>query len=512
MSSTTKSTRKWAPKGKGGCSTCKSRHIRCDDQHPRCTPCQKSSRQCEYSANPNPDPLKIVHWQPTNSLVLRQPSPNPSHTNDEARAFDFFRTRVAVTLGGFFDSSFWTQDVLQVAQQEDPIRHAIVALASLSEGMLKRSQDAVATVPGPLAIQQYSKAISNLKGRMQGGNESSAEVVLITCALFICIEMFQNNHESALSQMSSGVYVFYNWHSRQRSPRSIGHPKLAVQLEGIFGRLMLQTILFVETQPAEWKFVAPEFTPVLPLVPSVFRAVDEARDYLNSCMCSLYHRVISAQLHGLGEQDVTADPTSQLGSDPLAEWSRSFRSFVFEEGIQLSPKEQKAALLLEMQHMIASILAVAGPYSQETIFDRFEQDFSQTVALASRLLTMSPAEAYESSLPTFDMGILPQLYFVASRCRHPSIRRQALHLLRQGPSQEGIWHREMLTNIAERLMCLEEMDCEGAQSSVDVPASVRLSVINAKIDSARRIVTLHCCRQQSVDEGRTNVIHELVEY
>jgi hypothetical protein len=60
-------------------------------------------------------------------------------------------------------------------------------------------------------------------------------------------------------------------------------------------------------------------------------------------------------------------------------------------------------------------------------------------------------------------------------------------------------------------MNLEEMGCDSAQNSVDIPASARLSMINATIDSAQRTVTLHCCRQQ-LGEGRANVIHELVEF
>src|SRR3978361_563298 len=100
MSHSTTGKRKWAPKSTGGCNTCKLRHIRCDGQQPRCTPCQKSSRQCGYSANPDPDPLKIVLWQP-NGLVLHQISQDPSHTSDEIRAFDFFRNKVATNLGGF---------------------------------------------------------------------------------------------------------------------------------------------------------------------------------------------------------------------------------------------------------------------------------------------------------------------------------------------------------------------------------------------------------------------------
>jgi len=277
---------------------------------------------------------------------------------------------------------------------------------------------------------------------------------------------------------------------------------------------MLQTLLFVHTKPGEWKFVKPAFTPALPSIPSVLRSVDEARDCLDSCMCSLYHGMLTSQLQSLGDTSLDTSPASQLSANTLGTWSRSFRAFMTERNEELSTREQRVAILLEIQHITATILASAGPSSQEMIFDSFEVAFSQIIALASRLLISSTSghslEVEQPLIPAFDMGILPHLYLVSSRCRHPLLRRQALRLLRQGPRQEGIWHRDMLASIAQRVINMEERNCDGAQSA-EIPASARLTVINATIDSARRTVILHCCWQEAGQEN-IEVVHELVEY
>lgn len=170
-------------------------------------------------------------WQP-HGLAVRRLSPTPSQTGKEGRSFDFFRTAVAVKLGGFFDSRFWTQDVLQAAQDEPSIRHAVVALASLGETMLRmdheRERDgscnedesrrslsrSPSPSPGTFAIQQHAKAVATLQKTIQDGKKSSPEIVLMTCALFICFEMLQNNYEAALRQMSSGVFGFCDWNSK----------------------------------------------------------------------------------------------------------------------------------------------------------------------------------------------------------------------------------------------------------------------------------------------------------
>lgn len=553
--------RKSAPKGRSGCSTCKSRHVRCDESKPRCTPCQKSSRHCEYSADPvRPchDQLKVVMWQP-HGLAVQRVSPTPSQTSDEGRSFDFFRSKVAANLGGFFDSSFWTRDVLQAAQHEASIRHAVVALASLAETwpQTKRGSERAnrnekddengrersfspSRSPGSFAIRQYAKAISILNQKTQDSKESSPETVLISCAIFICFEMLQNNHESTLRQMSSGVFVFYEWYSKRRREAEIRAPRLAglaYQLQQTFGRLLLQIVLFVDTKPQEWQFTTPALRPPVPPIPSKFESIDEARDCLDSYLCSAYHGLLTSQLQGLKDRRAPGlcekDASRQCypigdghpfpagtssfvstGDRPLHEWALAFAAFIADQKTRLSSKEQQAAVLLQIQHTSGSILASAGIFNQETTFDSFEHSFSRIVSLASRLISdagENPRDS-ESTCPAFDMGILPPLYFVASRCRHPTIRRQALHLLRKGPSQEGIWHSEMLSNIAERIMDLEEADCMEVHTSADVPAFARISVLNATIDSAQRVVALHCCRPSSRDSERTHVLHESVAY
>lgn len=446
----------------------------------------------------------------------------PDYTIAAARALDFFRRRVATDLGGFSDSTFWSGSVLRVAQQDASVRHATMALASLSETILNTSHEMrnSAVTPSAFAIRQHSKAISNLSRSIQKNDEPSVEIVLLTCALFICFEMFQDSFELALRQMLTGLSVFYEWHSKCRrgtqsnsrhdSPANIRG--FAAQLQHLFERLMLQTILFIDAKPREWRFIAPSFTPMMPRIPHAFASLEEARDCLNTCLCSIYHGALAFQFQAL-EDPGFSGPETKLSA--LDEWIRSFEASVANHETQFSFKEQEAKILLEIQQMTGNILVVAGAHAQETVFDSFERTFSRVVDLAARIvinLSDSP-QCPKSTCPSFDMCILPHLYFVASRCRHPTIRRQALHLLRQGPSQEGIWHSHMLSNVAERLMTIEEMDCDNVHSSADVPASVRLSVLNATIHPVQRIVALYCCRQQVVASGeKTQVLHESVTY
>ncbi|KAL2852232.1 hypothetical protein BJX68DRAFT_235105, partial [Aspergillus pseudodeflectus] len=41
-----------APRSRGGCVTCKKRHVRCDEGRPRCDHCVRLTLHCEYQQAP----------------------------------------------------------------------------------------------------------------------------------------------------------------------------------------------------------------------------------------------------------------------------------------------------------------------------------------------------------------------------------------------------------------------------------------------------------------------------
>ncbi|KAG6002378.1 hypothetical protein E4U21_003138 [Claviceps maximensis] len=60
--------------------------------------------------------------------------------------------------------------------------------------------------------------------------------------------------------------------------------------------------------------------------------------------------------------------------------------------------------------------------------------------------------------PSFsaDLGIVPPLYVVATKCREPRLRRQAIQLLRSSARREGMWDSELAANIGQWVMHIEE--------------------------------------------------------
>jgi uncharacterized membrane protein YccC len=102
-------------------------------------------------------------------------------------------------------------------------------------------------------ILQRSKAIARLNRTLGRHADPCSTAVLMTCILFIAHEMLAGNHEEALKHMRSGIYLSYDRQSKQSTISSPAQypDELTIQLQQLFGRLMMQKIFFIDTTPSE---------------------------------------------------------------------------------------------------------------------------------------------------------------------------------------------------------------------------------------------------------------------
>ena len=97
------------------------------------------------------------------------------------------------------------------------VLHAIIAVGSLhmacSGGAFKPSDRLDACSPKQLALCHYSKAISELRSRI--GNQlkrPNADIVLLTCLLFIGFEMLQHDIPVAMDHLRFGLKLICDEH------------------------------------------------------------------------------------------------------------------------------------------------------------------------------------------------------------------------------------------------------------------------------------------------------------
>ncbi|KAI1098952.1 hypothetical protein F4804DRAFT_101518 [Jackrogersella minutella] len=290
------------PKVKTGCSNCKQRRIKCDEQRPACTQCVRSRKICtgypppprtkvfeEVRIAPKPDsgyrsPTSPAHdtiwparsYPPARSVVVRPrsqrgsvrgitPPQTPIESSltvhrpsmitfnpTEGQYFQLFRERTAGELSGFFDSSFWTRSVLQECHSEEAIRHAVVALGALYKTLEKMSESppsspsAVVDVIDnavrhwEVAFKYYDLALRSLIDSTSP-DHASQRMSLMATVLLACFDSFIGDHKQAIKQIQNGLQLLETLRAHRRDA-FLPKPEEPVEqdLVQMFTRLAIQ--------------------------------------------------------------------------------------------------------------------------------------------------------------------------------------------------------------------------------------------------------------------------------
>lgn len=524
--------RKYAPKKRGGCITCKSRHVRCDQQRPRCGACKKSSRQCSFGSDrgdtPEPDGIKIVLWEPGQpSLSVQRMCQTPNQTSDESRALEYFRDVVAERLAGYFDATFWTGLAFRVSMSVASLRHAMIALASHWETVVVPGSDK-RNINGnweckAFALRQYNLAINEMRKSMELKTKPSTVELLMSNLMFICLEMFQNHYESALRQLSSGLYLFCEWESnRLKERRGANEPfescsEVEVELSHIFRRLMTQSLLF-PVRRMDKRLLVPSLTPEMPRVPDTFNSIEEARNSYNDCMSSIIHESKCRSLTE-SENSPNGDDIAEMhmiNEFELQKWSETFEEFRAREEKNMTELERRNCIVIELQSIAVHIWALATSFPSEMEFDSWMPKFQKLVDLGSFLVTTKHLLVAPGQIPYYpkiDIGLILPMFLVASRCRDPKLRREAIEVIRNGPRQEGVWNGAILASVAERIIEIEEDGLETIRGCEDVPVHARVKVVDATIYAAKQRMEVIFRRPSGAAEveGET-ILHEMISY
>lgn len=83
--------------------------------------------------------------------------------------------------------------------------------------------------------------------------------------------------------------------------------------------------------------------------------------------------------------------------------------------------------------------------------------------------------------PTFSLslGLVVPLYIIVTRCRDPTIRRRALHLLYTCNRKEGIWDSRLAARVAQRIVEVEEAGAVPLPGHVSSAGTDTVVVISA---------------------------------
>lgn len=204
--------RKFAPRSRQGCLTCRQRRKRCDGEHPDCQNCMRLNLKCEWqgqsqivakTSNPTQFSLDLVH--PPRASI----DPWDRANSDDSTAKFLLRYYIEGLVPSISvattPSSFYTSLYVPMASESEGVLDAIVALSAAQ--LARRSSDSTrAQQLRAVSSKHQAKCHSFIRDRISPSGvptKDTYQVVGITL-LLVGLEALNGNKSTKwLSQMNS---------------------------------------------------------------------------------------------------------------------------------------------------------------------------------------------------------------------------------------------------------------------------------------------------------------------
>ncbi|KAI9147105.1 putative C6 transcription factor [Paramyrothecium foliicola] len=513
-----KRPRKFAPKSKFGCRTCKIRRVKCDETWPSCLKCQSTGRTCdgydvvprfaesEVNANQNhhtkaiaiascglPDSCAAVNIKrppsscPQNhhSLTLQKlrpfmmlPTLAPVHTE----ALSFFELVSVKNLNEYYPSDSWRKTLMFFSQTVPSVRHAAVALALLH----RKYHDGCANLLDQEPLYYYNKAIQLVLAQRSGDSVETMAITLLVCYLFTSFDNLAGNYFQALTHLQGGVELSRNIPQAFLSESNgsdvnvlSGSRMLLAHVVRQIRRLDLQAVAFL----VRWTPTHIQETEIsrLSSLNDAFDSLNHAADYLQVLVARCMRLQWMAQEASFAD-GVPSNASKELIIEQLETWSRRFEKLLNQPGHSgTDTRSYRLIKLLRLQNTILWILVSSLGPGREMEYDKFLPDFQKCVAMADDV-----AAAHQlcvgSLKPAFtpEVAILPILYIIGAKCRDPAVRQRVLKILRRQPLREAVWDSVFAARAVERITDIEESEARGvrAQSMEEIAVSQRIECVS----------------------------------
>ncbi|KAL5000094.1 hypothetical protein BDV10DRAFT_163340 [Aspergillus recurvatus] len=465
-----------------GCKACKTRKIKCDQQKPSCRRCIAARYTCEY-----PEQTTYGYSYASAPSITTTPildtrlSTSPSTVMRERRAFAYYFYHAAPYLAGGLDQSFWTVTVPRICRVETAVWDAVNAISTLFEFpemcldfvfLRHEKTNSSLTDKQSEALGWYSRSLSKIQSGIARGN-LNVQVALVSCVLFICIEMVQGRAEEALGLYGQGVQLIHGLRAKARYAAQSASDAdfLETTIVPLFVRLGTAA-LGISGVP-----ICDLFSGLDSQHRYLFGSLEDARDALIplAAEVQIFRRDTGRNPFIPGPQ---GEPVIPLSSEAEVALARAERERLqerlnawFSAYTALTTQPQSAknipsaatsnisssirAILLTFHATLSTILATSLSQTACT-YDEHLSAYRTIIEQATIALESLRKPDGTQPVFTFELGVGLPLFWTALTCREPGIRREALGLLRIAPQMQGFSKAQVGLALAGRIMQLEE--------------------------------------------------------
>ena len=258
-------------------------------------------------------------------------------------------------------------------------------------------------------------------------------------------------------------------HSRKRSlsPRSPKPPSL--HNDFFIEEILIRTFVRLDGQglffgtipgipPLIWDVQKTWHLPIPEAFPS-FVCAHRCWDFLMDRALQFFRRVSYNRAYVPSSSDPPEQIAEELANylDQLDAFATAFQpildSAIGEGGSIVNP----TALLVSVHHKVTVVTLSSLADNSEMVYDAYLVDFKYVVQTCAMLIAgRDRTQCPRKTRYTFEVGVIPPLHVVTTKCRDPAVRREAVNLLFASPRQEGMWDGVLTARIGKWIINCEE--------------------------------------------------------
>ena len=346
-----------------------------------------------------------------------------------------------------FPAQFWSRQLLQTAHDEPALWRAAVALGAMHRHA-EQPEDAGRL--RHLGQVHYSEAMKLAR------SIRDPKTLLVASVAFASLACLIGRYGDSQVHVKAGLNLL-------RTVRAAkGQEETGSDVDSIaqsLARLDLQDMTFEDSQhPYEHIHYADRIPRIKP-----FAYLGDL-SHASTGVLGLLRGFISVST-GFGRGQVSQEEfeaaRDRIVEDTL-QWETEMKALL-ESNEALTPTNRESGidqrlLAIKLYHTVLRLIIggtiEAFPFVLETRWDSYLGHFERIVAIGSCIArTENSRSNYQLTL---EPGVGLPLFIVASRCRHPVIRRRALGVLRTLNRQEGLWATTAAAAVGEQWMLVEE--------------------------------------------------------
>lgn len=436
--------------------------------------------------------------------ILRQPIAGPAFESmEEDSFFHVFLDETSAAFSGAFDDPVWQYLLPQHSSNQSFIRYGVAALGAMTATFIEVTARRMAGEIGDednclgycsaykTAIALYGRSLYHMKIALSKPGYSTRDA-LLSCLLVVAFEGYHGHNYLSTMQAQSGLDIFYSWLARQpkliSNTSPFGSPnriEIEDDLAAAMHRLDLQVLSFFDTRPTEVHVQLADFeTNILRSMPSTFISLSQARSF-SDLICNRTYHLIASSLRSSGNiftallllgvtmpyPDDMSPPTGvklfaqcantltghrierEKCAGEIDAWMQAYIPIYAELTATNNPRNCGARILL-IRAKMARILLASAFFKSEMEYDSLLSEFESVYTLAA---SVWPAHIGKIGVSyNFDLGLLPHLFVVATRCRDRILRRKVIKLLFSAFHRENSWDSFGIAYIARWVVGMEE--------------------------------------------------------